>query len=312
MFDLFSGGGGSSLGASMAGLEIVGGAEMDPYPAAAFRMNFPNALLYECDLRELSPRAVKSDLGRIDLLLASPECTNHSCAKGSAPRSEESKNTALEVIRFARVLRPSWIILENVVHMRPWKHFPELKAALQDIGYKIRVKVLDSAAFGVPQRRRRLFMVASLTGDESLENLPTRTEKAATTILDRDGTWPTTPLFSARRARRTLKRASRALERLGAMTPFLLVYYGTDGSGGWQSLDQPLRTITTVDRFALVQPSRHGHTMRMLQPSELRKAMGFPRWYRFPDGTRRDKVKLLGNAVCPPVMRALVSRISQH
>ena len=56
----------------MAGLEIVGGAEMNPYPAAAFRMNFPNARLYEYDLRELSPRAVRSDLGRIDLLLASP------------------------------------------------------------------------------------------------------------------------------------------------------------------------------------------------------------------------------------------------
>ena len=296
----------------MAGLEIVGGAEMSPYPAAAFRMNFPKAHLYECDLRKLSPRTIKNDLGRIDLLLASPECTNHTCAKGSAPRSEESKNTALEVVRFARVLLPNWIILENVVHMRPWKRFAELKAELQAIGYAIKETVLDSSMHGVPQRRRRLFMVASLNGDVSVEDLPIRRGRAAVTILDRDGTWPTTPLFSARRASRTLERASRAIDTLGAKSPFLLVYYGTDGSGGWQSLDQPLRTITTVDRFALVQPSRVGPTIRMLQPSELRKAMGFPGSYRFPEGARREKVKLLGNAVCPPVMRALVSRISRR
>ena len=56
------------------------------------------------------------------------------------------------------------------------------------------------------------------------------------------------------------------------MTPFLLVYYGTDGSGGWQFvLHQQLRTITTVDQ---VRPSHSVRTpMRMLQPSELRKAM---------------------------------------
>lgn len=295
----------------MAGLEIVGGAEMASYPAAAFRMNFPEARLYECDLRELSPRSIRRDLGRIDLLLASPECTNHTCAKGSAPRSEESKETALEVIRFARTLLPSWIILENVVHMRPWKRFPELRSELQSMGYTIKETVLDSAEFGVPQRRRRLFMVASLVGDVLIENLPLRQTKAALTILDQNGVWPTTPLFSDRRASGTLERASRAIDTLGPRSPFLLVYYGTDGSGGWQSLDQPLRTVTTVDRFALVQPSRAGHIMRMLQPSELRRAMGFPRSYRFPDGTRRNKVKLLGNAVCPPVMRALVSKVFQ-
>ena len=219
MFDLFSGGGGSSLGASMAGLEIVGGAEMDPYPAAAFRMNFPNALLYECDLRELSPRAVKSDLGRIDLLLASPECTNHSCAKGSRSpfRREQEHRLGSHSVR-ARAAALLDNPQECCAHAA-LEAFPELKAALQDIGYKIRVKVLDSAAFGVPQRRRRLFMVASLTGDESLENLPTRTEKAATTILDRDGTWPTTPLFSARRARRTLEARIARTGKTGSNDP---------------------------------------------------------------------------------------------
>lgn len=75
-------------------------------------------------------------------------------------------------------------------------------------------------------------------------------------------------------------------------------------------MDSPLRTITTVDRFAYVRPSSEGHMMRMLQPEELRKAMGFPDNYNFPDVTRREKVKLMGNAVCSPVMEAIVSSLS--
>jgi DNA (cytosine-5)-methyltransferase 1 len=49
--------------------------------------------------------------------------------------------------------------------------------------------------------------------------------------------------------------------------------------------------------------------MRMLQPDELRRAMGFPERYEFPDVTRREKVKLMGNAVCSPVMEAIVASL---
>ena len=55
---------------------------------------------------------------------------------------------------------------------------------------------------------------------------------------------------------------------------FLLVYYGSDGSGGWQRLDRPLRTITTVDRFALVEHGEGGPTIRMLQVPELKRPWG--------------------------------------
>jgi DNA (cytosine-5)-methyltransferase 1 len=102
------------------------------------------------------------------------------------------------------------------------------------------------------------------------------------------------------------------MKEVGKRTPFILVYYGTDGCGGWQPLDVPLRTVTTLDRFALVEPTSKGHTMRMLQPTELRRAMGFPASYRFPNGTRREKIQLLGNAVCPPVMKSLVAGLLQQ
>jgi DNA (cytosine-5)-methyltransferase 1 len=97
---------------------------------------------------------------------------------------------------------------------------------------------------------------------------------------------------------------------LGTETNFLLVYYGTDGAGGWQPLDRPLRTVTTVDRFALVDTSREQPMMRMLQVPELKRAMGFAETFELPQGTRRERIHLLGNGVCPAVMEAVVRALT--
>jgi DNA (cytosine-5)-methyltransferase 1 len=135
-------------------------------------------------------------------------------------------------------------------------------------------------------------------------------KKTAVSVIDYSARYQFTPLYSPKRAKATIERAERAIESLGKKEPFILVYYGTDGGGGWQPLDRPLRTVTTLDRFAFVKPTRRGHLMRMLQPEELKIAMGFDSSFTLNYGTRRDKVKLMGNAVCPPVMEQLVSSLS--
>ena len=134
--------------------------------------------------------------------------------------------------------------------------------------------------------------------------------KPAQSILDATGIWKTSPLFNDRRAPATLKRAKRGFKALGKDASFLLVYYGSDGSGGWQPLSRPLRTITTLDRFALVESNGNGSRMRMLQVPELKRAMGFSENFKLPARTRRDRIRLLGNAVCPPVMEAVVRALT--
>lgn len=311
--DLFCGGGGSSYGARRAGAEIVCGIDMCPTATATYAENFPNAKIITDRLEEINPRELRDSIGDIDLLLASPECTDHTCAKGAEPRSEKSRATALQALRFARAFKPRWIILENVVHMRPWSRYSELTEALQDIGYHLSEHILDASEFGVAQARRRLFIVCDLKKPTNpLTPSKRRRRRTVKDILDVPGTWETTPLYSPTRARPTLIRAERGFAELGKHASFLLVYYGSDGSGGWQRLDRPLRTITTVDRFALVEPGGgHGskHQMRMLQVSELRRAMGFKQDFVMNYGTRRDKIRLLGNGVCPPVMQTIVERI---
>jgi DNA (cytosine-5)-methyltransferase 1 len=310
-FDMFCGGGGSSLGASAAGARIVGGVDLWEAATDAFKLNFPSANVFKKDLCGLKPSAVIEKTGTIDLLLSSPECTHHTCARGSKPQSEESKETALQVIRYAKAMKPRWIVLENVVHMRPWARYPELKEKLTALGYHLREQVLDASDFGVPQKRRRLFLLAD---SNAMPSAVTGSGAAVTTvrsILDPDGLWPMTPLRTPTRAKGTLERAERAIGKLGNAAAFLIVYYGSDGAGGWQPLDAPLRTVTTVDRFALVHPGPEGHLMRMLQPSEIRRAMGFPERYIFPDVSRRERIRLLGNAVCSPVMESIVRSLCQ-
>ena len=114
------------------------------------------------------------------------------------------------------------------------------------------------------------------------------------------------------RAKATLERTERAIAELGEGVPFLIVYYGSDYAGGWQTLDVPLRTVTTVDRFGLVTWKKGTPYMRMLQPDELLLAMSGSSDHVLPHGTRREKVKLCGNGVCSDVMTAIFQWISLH
>jgi len=308
--DIFCGGGGSSYGAQRGGAQIVAGVDLCKVATETFQHNFPEAVVKNTRLEDVRLGRLRDQIGDIDLLLASPECTNHTCAKGSAPRSEESRATAMQTLRFAKAFGPQWIVMENVVHMRPWSRYGELTEKLVDLGYAFREFIFDATDFGVGQKRRRLFVVAS-RGGEVPEISPPENLKAPhiEELLDERGVWQTTPLYKEGRAAATIERAERGMAEVGADKSFLIVYYGTDGSGGWQSLERPLRTITTVDRFALVEKIDGEYRMRMLQVSELKRAMGFDDGYQLSCGTRRDKVRLLGNGVCPPVMEKIVSSI---
>ncbi len=309
-FDMFCGAGGGSAGARDAGAEIVVGVDMCAIAAKTFSTNFPEARVIAERLESVPLGSLKTEIGEIDLLLASPECTNHTCAKGGAPRDEASRATAMLVVSYAQALRPRWLVLENVIHMRPWSRYGELKHELGNLGYRLHEHVLDSADFGVPQRRRRLFLVGDRARNPNpvIHKRPCQ-RKTVKSILDSVGVWKTSALFDERRATATLERAQRGFQALGEEASFLLVYYGNDGSGGWQPLDRPLRTITTVDRFALVQHDGRESRMRMLQVPELKRAMGFDESFKLLIGTRRDRVRLLGNGVCPPVMTAVVKSL---
>lgn len=309
--DLFCGAGGSSWGAREAGVEIVAAFDLWPLAGKAHDDNFPEAEFIQGRLEEHDVGTMAKRFGKIDLILASPECTNHSPAKGNKPRCELSKETAFQVVRFAHAFNPRWVIIENVVNMRKWTRYAEFKTALESLGYKLCEQVLNSAHFGVAQSRRRLFLTADKQLEPSKITPRKSSPKQIADLVDLNGHYKWTPLNKTGRAKPTLERADRAFAALGKNKPFLLVYYGSDGGGGWQRLNRPLRTITTVDRFALIKPDTlHGHVMRMLQIPELQAAMGMPTTMSFKTGSRRERIKMIGNAVCPPVMKSVIKHLT--
>lgn len=311
VLDLFCGGGGSSWGAQSAGAEIACGVDAWPVAVETYQANFPSARVINATLDEYSSPSLLGNVGKINLILASPECTNHTCAKGGRPRDEGSKRTANYVLNFASKLKPRWIVLENVVQMQNWQGYDPLIENLESLGYNVSPQVLDASDFGTPQARRRLFLLCDRQAEPNLvrSKARTRTRNAADAV-QLDGPWLSRPLYSPNRAPDTLARAERAIAELGKGEPFLIVYYGSDGSGGWQSLDRPLRTLTTLDRFGLVTWKGRTPMLRMLQVPEIKRAMGFDRAYIMPVGTRRDHVKMLGNGVCPRVMKAVVQSLT--
>lgn len=310
--DLFSGGGGSSYGARAAGAQIVCGVDAWDCATTAYKANFPRARAVNLLLDENTSASALGDLGRIDLLLASPECTSHTCARGNRPPDEDSKLTARYVLRFAAELKPRWVVVENVIHMRGWQGYPPLLEELNKLGYFVRTEVLDASRFGVPQMRKRLFILADR------ERIPVRVPRhrgrppSVKSILDPEGTWASTPLRKPGRAQPTIERADRAIAELGRKKPFLIVYYGSDGAGGWQPLDRPLRTITTLDRFGLVTWDGDTEMLRMLQVPELTRAMGFGDDFVLDSvRQRRDRIRILGNGVAPPVMQAIIETLTR-
>lgn len=311
VLDMFCGAGGSSAGARTAGADVAGGIDAWDLATETYADNFSGAKVQHRRMGPYSRPGKAFTEGEIDLLLASPECTNHSPAKGAAARCESSKGTSHYILRFAATLRPRYLVLENVVQLRTWHGYHPLLNGLAAQGYECRSHVLDAADFGVPQTRKRLFVVCDRDRAPGATIAATAVRRRnAEEIVRLDGTYSSRPLRSPGRAPATLERAQKGIDALGPGNPFLVVYYGTDGAGGWQRLDRPLRTVTTLDRFGLVTWEGSEPMLRMLQVDELRKAMGMSTDFILARGTRRDQIKLLGNGVCPPVMSAIVESLS--
>lgn len=306
--DLFCGGGFGARGAVRGGGVSLLGLDAWAMATKTYKANFPKAdviteYIEKVDIAALGKRY------KPDVLLTSPECTSHSIARGAKAGKESSRETAMGIVPWVQSLTPRWVIVENVNRMKKWNRHNELVQTIERLGYTVSDLFLNSADFGSAQARKRMFLVCDSKGTtvtrEDLLKLATTDRLTARDIIDWKTDYPTTVLEKPGRAKATLERAERAISELGRKRPFIIVYYGSDYAGGWQTLDAPLRTVTTVDRFGLVTWKKDTPYLRMLQPPELLKAMGGGSEHTLPHGSRREKVKLCGNGVCADVMTAI-------
>lgn len=296
--DLFGGFGGFSLGAEQAGARVVWAANHWPLAVEVHAANHPGTEHVCQDLRQADWTA----LPRFDLLLASPACQPHSTASQSRrrPYHDEMRATAWAVVDCADATEPRALIVENVPGLRRWRLYPLWLAALERIGYRLTERIITASHHGVPQRRERLFVVGIRGRAPALPLDLARPEPAFGPCIEPDAEgWKPIRDASADVQARIAKGRRNHGDRF--LTQHVTGHPGV-------SLDEPIRTITGGDQWALVEGDRY----RVLTIRENARGMGFPDSYRWPKrATRRDTIKGLGNAVCPGVARATVAAVME-
>lgn len=294
--DLFAGSGGFSTGAKMAGHQVVWAANHWQSAVEIHARNHPGAQHICQDLHQ----ADWSQVPAHDILLASPCCQGHSKARGKAmnnPHHDASRSTAWAVVSAAEYHRPAFAVIENVPEFVEWALYPAWRMAMEALGYQLSPHIVDAADSGVPQHRVRLFIVCVKASHPLLLRMPERDHVPVSRILDfQAGNW--SQIEKPGRAIATLQRIGNGRRAHGER--FLTAYYGNEKGG--RSISRPIGTITTRDRWAIVD----GDRMRMLSAQECRAAMGFPDNYILPS-RHSDAVHMLGNAVCPPSARDVIT-----
>jgi DNA (cytosine-5)-methyltransferase 1 len=183
--DLFAGVGGFSLGIEQAGFDVAVAVEEDPVHAAAYAFNFADTEVCCADITTLSVEAIRkaarewirvgwggSGDDRIDLVIGGPPCQGFSIM-GKRQPDDARNELVFEFCRLVKELQPRYFVMENVPGLGQKTHLPILKQLIcefQSAGYNITepVKVLNAADFGVPQNRRRLFLLGSRMGETPL------------------------------------------------------------------------------------------------------------------------------------------------
>nr|WP_315471716.1 DNA cytosine methyltransferase [uncultured Rhodoferax sp.] len=294
--DLFAGAGGFSTGATMAGVQVVWAANHWPAAVQVHANNHPDTQHACQDLQQADWTQVPAH----DLLMASPACQGHSRARGKERAHHDAqRSTAWAVVSAAECHRPESVILENVPEFAKWQLFPAWCSAMGALGYALAPMILDAADHGVPQHRRRLFIVGTRSKHPVQLSLPRAEHMGSAQIIDFEaGRWSS--INKPGRSQATLARIAAGRKDHGAR--FLTAYYGNEHGG--RSLSRPVGTITTRDRWAVID----GDRMRMLSVDHCRKAMGFPASYKLP-ARAKDAMHMLGNAVVPVVARDVINAL---
>ncbi|HEL1995816.1 TPA: DNA cytosine methyltransferase [Streptococcus suis] len=165
--DLFAGIGGFRLGMERAGHECVGFCEIDQFARKSYKAIHNTEGEFEFhDITRVTDESVRG-IGRVDVICGGFPCQAFSIA-GKRAGFEDTRGTLFfEIARFASILRPKYLFLENVTGLLNHDNgntFETILGALDELGYDAEWQVFNSKNFGVPQNRERVFIIGHLRG----------------------------------------------------------------------------------------------------------------------------------------------------
>lgn len=172
--DVFSGVGGLTLGLQRAGFDVVGALDVSELAVAGYELNHPGIPVWRRDIRGIDPEVLMDAFGLtgpgdLDLLAGCPPCQGFSRVRtrSTAPAVDDPRNALVaQFARLAEALLPKALLMENVPALaQDSPRFQRFIRRLWRAGYELSWQILNAADHGVPQRRRRLVLIARLEGD---------------------------------------------------------------------------------------------------------------------------------------------------
>ena len=270
--DLFAGIGGFRLGLEQAGHECIGFCEIDKFARQVYKANFNTEGEVEWhDITKVTDEQVGELRGKVDLITGGFPCQAFSVAGKRRGFNDTRGTLFFEIARVARILKPRYLLLENVKgllnHARGDTFFTILNT-LGELGYWVEWQLLNSKDFGIPQNRERVFIVGHFGGE------------------------PRRKVFPITRAgRQTQGRVARTLK--AEMVPILI------NRGKVRVKDDNLASCLDANYYKgldnrgartgiMEKPShRDGVRIRRLTPLECFRLQGFP-------DSHHDKAKAAG------------------
>lgn len=333
--DLFCGAGGLTVGLKMAGFNVVSAVEKEPVVAETYQINHPEVLLCTGDIKFISPQAMMESLklqeGDLDLLAGCPPCQGFSSLRTrnkQASVDDERNDLIFSFLDYVKAFLPKVIMLENVPALAKDFRIKIFCDELAKSGYLIdehSLAIEDASLFGVPQRRRRMMLLASRIGNLS------RAEKDVKkrTVREAIGYLPTPSMsddplhnITENRTSKVKKIISLIPKNGGSRSDLPYEYWlpchkkypdGFRDVYGRMKWDTVSPTITS----GCTNPSKgrflHPEQDRAITLREAALLQTFPENYYFPIKHGKDRAALMiGNALPPEFIKRHAEIIKKH
>ena len=348
--DLFAGAGGMSIGALQAGIDVILAVESEKHAALAYRTNHPHCQLLDRDIRNLQPENLTQihHGSEATVVFGGPPCQGFSYSNSRTRRVDNNDNWLFtEFIRVVRVFQPDFVVFENVIGITNTARGFFLERILNQfdrLGYSLSYDVLNALHFGVPQRRRRFFLIGSRTNKSiPLPKLLQERSTVVTTVKDAlsdlpklangaNETWlPYTDVPPSTYATTLRSGLSGCSNHLVTRNNNLVIsrYNYVPQGGNWKSIppdmmrnykdcsrchtgiyyrlhnDRPSVVIGNYRKNMLIHPTED----RGLSVREAARLQSFPDSYKFT-GTIGFQQQQVGNAVPPLLAKSVFKQLT--
>ena len=323
--DLFAGIGGFRLGMESAGHKCIGFCEIDKFARASYKaIHNTEGEIELHDITEVTEEEIRN-IGHVDVICGGFPCQAFSIA-GARRGFEDTRGTLFfEIARFASILKPKYLFLENVkglLNHDRGNTFEVILSALDELGYAVEWQVLNSKNFGVPQNRERVFIIGHLRGQRTrrvfpigrntkeVDELPRENITTNTLTARYTGVGNGSYIIESEQKKIRIKEATKQGYAEAEVGDSVNLSHPNSKTRRGRVGKKIANTLLTGESQGVVEPN---FRIRKLTPRECWRLQGFPDW-AFDKAqevnSNSQLYKQAGNSVTVNVIAAIAKELS--